>query len=112
MAAANIVLVAFRDNPAVSIRLDEKIVTYWEVAKAAIIEHLGKGAAEDIGAGAISLRGPATGSESEARTTLAGCDKVTLSGKVGASAYEAWFLLEIKGTAGGHALRFVFEGRH
>jgi hypothetical protein len=103
MAAASFVRVTFLANPAVSIHLDGKLVTYWDVAKAATVEHIGKSAAEDIGAGAISLRGPATGSEGEARSTLAGCDKVTLSGKVGASVYEAWFLLEISNSAGGHA---------
>lgn len=100
MAASSFVRVAFRDNPAVSVHLDGKILTYWDVAKAAANEHLGKTAAADVGAGAVALRGPVTtGSEDEARALLAGCDKKKLSDKVGSPfevhLYEAWFLLEI-----------------
>lgn len=107
MAASSFVWVAYLDSPAVSVHLGGTILTYWDVAKAAASEHLGKRAAEEIGAGAISLRGPVTaGLEEDARAALAGCSK-KLVGKIDSPAdvYEAWFLLEINTSAGGRAFR-------
>lgn len=107
MAASSFVWVAYLDSPAVSIHLGGTVLTYWDVAEAAVIKHLGKRAAEEIGAGAISLSGPVTAdSEEDARAALTGCSK-RLVGKISSPSdvYEAWFLLEINTSAGGRAFR-------
>lgn len=96
MAASSFIRVAYLDNPVVTVHFSGTILTYWDVAEAAAFKHLGKRAAEDIGAGAISLRGPFTArSEKDARAALRGCDVLKLSDNVCAAVYEAWLLFEI-----------------
>ena len=95
--ATSYVRVVFNLNQAVAeIPLDGKVHTYAGLAEAAAIKHLGKSAAAEVPASALSLRGPVSAaSKAEAVFALqALTDDVELSDPIAVSS-GAWFLLTI-----------------
>ena len=83
-----------------SIDLYGKIRTYSDIAKAAAIDHLGKSAAAEIPAGALSLRGPVAFTDDMTDSVfvaLRGMGTVSLGQVIDPKRVTggAWFLLEI-----------------
>ena len=84
----------------VNVDIDGKIRTFSDIAKVAAIEHLGKSAAAEVPAGALSLRGPVAYTEDlngDVLVSLRGLDTLSLGRVIDRARVPggAWFLLEI-----------------
>ena len=88
-----------------SIDFDRKMRTFSDIAKAAAVEHLGKSAAAEVPAGALSLRGPVAFTDDLTDAVLAALREigtVSLGRVIDPTRFTsgAWFLLEIDSTRG------------
>jgi len=87
------------EHAVAEIPLDGKVHTYAGLAETAAIKHLGKGAAAEVPAGALSLRGPVTAcSKADALSTLSALTDDAEPSDLIAVSCGSWFLLTIRTT--------------